>query len=108
MELIDTFSSPRQCSTSCGAGIMTRQLVCQRTAEDGITSTVSDLECAYVSNKPATERVCNVNIPCRDGVNIQGMNYCHLYNNQINAHALIGQSAMGYCAGTPTEKSRVF
>ena len=32
----------------------------------------------------------------------------YLYNNQINAHALIGQSAVGYCAGKPTEKSRVF
>ena len=31
-----------------------------------------------------------------------------LYNNQINAPALIGQSAMGYCAGKPMEKSRVF
>ena len=31
-----------------------------------------------------------------------------LYNNQINARALIGQSAVGYCAGKPTEKSRVF
>ena len=31
-----------------------------------------------------------------------------LYNNQINARALIGQSAVGYCAGIPTEKSRVF
>ena len=31
-----------------------------------------------------------------------------LYNNQINACALIGQSAMGYCAGKPTEKSCVF
>ena len=29
-----------------------------------------------------------------------------LYNNQINARALIGQSAVGYCAGKPTEKSR--
>ena len=26
-----------------------------------------------------------------------------LYNNQIN-----GQSAMGYCAGKPMEKSRIF
>ena len=34
--------------------------------------------------------------------------YSHLYNNQINAHALIGQSAVAYCAGKPTEKSRVF
>ena len=25
-----------------------------------------------------------------------------LYNNQINARALIGQSAVGYCAGKPT------
>ena len=30
-----------------------------------------------------------------------------LYNNQINAHALIGRSAMVYCAGKPMEKSRV-
>ena len=28
-----------------------------------------------------------------------------LCNNQINARALIGQSAMGYCTGKPTEKS---
>ena len=28
---------------------------------------------------------------------------CILYNNQINARALIGQSAVGYCAGKPTE-----
>ena len=28
-----------------------------------------------------------------------------LCNNQINARALIGQSAVGYCAGKPTEKS---
>ena len=34
--------------------------------------------------------------------------YICLYNNQINARALIGQSAVGYCAGKPTEKSRVF
>ena len=31
-----------------------------------------------------------------------------LYNNQIYARALIGQSAMGYCAGKPMGKSRVF
>ena len=34
--------------------------------------------------------------------------YTQLYNNQINARALIGQSAVVYCAGKPTEKSRVF
>jgi len=28
-----------------------------------------------------------------------------LYNNQINARALIGQSAMVYCASKPLEKS---
>ena len=33
--------------------------------------------------------------------------YKFLYNNQINARALIGQSAMVYCAGKPMEKSRV-
>ena len=31
-----------------------------------------------------------------------------LYNNQINVRALIGQSAMVYCAGNPTEKLRIF
>ena len=34
--------------------------------------------------------------------------YSFLYNNQINARALIGQSAMSYFAGKPMEKSRVF
>ena len=29
------------------------------------------------------------------------------YNNQINARAMIGQSAVGYCAGKPTAKSHV-
>ena len=29
-------------------------------------------------------------------------------NNQINARAVIGQSAVGYCYYKPTEKSRVF
>ena len=33
--------------------------------------------------------------------------YSILYNNQINARALIGQSAMVYCADKPMEKSRV-
>ena len=31
-----------------------------------------------------------------------------LYNKQIYARALIGQSAMVYCAGKLMEKSRVF
>ena len=30
----------------------------------------------------------------------------YLYHNQINARALIGLSAVGYCAGKPSEKSR--
>ena len=34
--------------------------------------------------------------------------YILLYNNQINACALIGQLAVGYCYYKPTEKSRVF
>ena len=34
--------------------------------------------------------------------------YIYLYNNQINARALIGRSAVGYCYYKPTEKSRVF
>ena len=36
------------------------------------------------------------------------MVYEPLYNIQINARALIDQSALGYCAGKSTEKSRVF
>ena len=34
--------------------------------------------------------------------------YWDLYNNQINARALIGPSAVGYCYYKPREKSRVF
>ena len=34
--------------------------------------------------------------------------YFHVYNNEINARALTGQSAMGYCAGKPMEKALVF
>ena len=34
--------------------------------------------------------------------------HCILYNIQINARALIGKSAMGYCAGKPRKKSHVF
>ena len=34
--------------------------------------------------------------------------YHHLYNNQINVCALIGQSAMAYCASKLMEESRVF
>ena len=30
--------------------------------------------------------------------------YNNLYNNQVNARALIGQSAVGFCAGKPTKK----
>ena len=33
--------------------------------------------------------------------------YNTLYNNQINARTLIGQSAVGYCYYKSTEKSRV-
>ena len=34
--------------------------------------------------------------------------YYSLYNNQINAHALIGQSAMVYCASKLMEKLHIF
>ena len=44
------------------------------------------------------ERVAHPEENCRDFA---------LYNNQINARDLIGQSAMGYCAGKPMEKSRL-
>ena len=32
----------------------------------------------------------------------------YLFNNQMHARALIGQSAMVYCAGKPIEISRAF
>ena len=35
-----------------------------------------------------------------------GWEIIDLYNNQINARALIGQSAVGYCYYKPTEKNR--
>ena len=34
--------------------------------------------------------------------------YTCVYNNQINARTLIGQSAVVYCAGKPMEKLQVF
>ena len=37
-----------------------------------------------------------------------GVLWHYFYNDQINTHARIGQSAVGYCAGKPTEKMRVF
>ena len=36
------------------------------------------------------------------------MIYDKLYNNQINARTLIGQSAMVYCASKLMEKLRIF
>ena len=36
------------------------------------------------------------------------VNYEPHSNNQNNARAPIGQSAVGYCAGKPMEKSHVF
>ena len=41
-------------------------------------------------------------------VSHKSVQYYILYNNQIKVCAPIGQSAVGYCAGKPTEKSRVF
>ena len=36
------------------------------------------------------------------------VDYVIIYTNQINAHALIRQSAMGHCASKPTEKYCIF
>ena len=50
-------------------------------------------------------------LPCSTWLGRKGwwyVLYFSLYNNQINARTLIGQSAVGYCAGKPTEKSRIF
>ena len=40
-------------------------------------------------------------------ISTQMRGYCVLYNNQINARTLIGQSAIVYCTGKPMEKSCV-
>ena len=52
-------------------------------------------------------------ISCNPSKRYTGMNFAdcfikYLYNNQINARALIGQSAVGYCYYKPTENLRVF
>ena len=44
---------------------------------------------------------------CTEKVHSNLFNFL-LYNNQINARALIGQSAMVYCANKLIEISRVF
>ena len=50
------------------------------------------------------QRVFSTFLECSQ---MSGVFYHSLYN-QINARALIGQSALGYCAGKPTEKLHVF
>ena len=50
------------CSTSCGGGIQTRSVTCQR--NDG--QTVADFLCTkYVGSKPATSQSCNTQ-SCKD------------------------------------------
>ena len=45
---------------------------------------------------------------CRFRLHQEAFSFVERNNNQINACTPIGQSAVGYCAGKPTEKSRVF
>ena len=61
-----------------------------------------------ISIKPLIANVVNV---LNKSPNIQKRNvvvYQKLYNNQINACALIGQPAVGYCTGKPTKKPHIF
>ena len=58
------------------------------------------VSCATVSIKNWITGSCN----SRVFIGLAIMVYEPLNNNQINARALIGQSALGYCAGKPTEK----
>ena len=44
----------------------------------------------------------------RSRVHCKIYHYSNLNNNQINAHALIGQPAMVHCTIKPMKKSRVF
>ena len=50
----------------------------------------------------------NIPIRIRAGGKLTSVDYLPLYNNQINAQALIDQLAMVYCACKPMEKSRVY
>ena len=50
----------------------------------------------------------SANLSLEELKNVTIILYSNLYNNQINARALIGQSAVGYCYYKPTEKSCVF
>ena len=59
--------------------------------------------CNFLTKYPVSHKIPVTNIP-----EITVSAIFHLYNNQVNARALIGQSAMVYCAGKLMEKSRVF
>ena len=53
-----------------------------------------------ISNRTHTMRLFDFEIVhvISDQIALTEFNYHYLYNNQINADALVGQSAMGYCA----------
>ena len=68
--------------------------------------------CTYALKRRARFCLCNDNggrekMLHSDRSILFGSNYADLYNNQINARALIGKSAMFYCASKLMEISRV-
>ena len=50
------------CSTSCGRGTQTRQVVCKQRVSDSINLSLSDTSCR--GTKPITVRTCNEDKPC--------------------------------------------
>ena len=72
----------------------------------------------FVNHSPAAGGLqifsCSTNIPRglsaykRQKLVVYCLIIPYLHDSHINAHALIGQSAIGYCAGKPMEKSCIF
>ena len=62
---------PFKCSKSCRRGVMTRQVECQLTDGQGITTTLPDAACASQLNKPSSQMPCNGNIKCGGGIAIR-------------------------------------
>ncbi|XP_065067919.1 A disintegrin and metalloproteinase with thrombospondin motifs 6-like [Rhopilema esculentum] len=61
-----------ECSTVCDPGVQVRQVLCQKSQQDGTSATVKDTECSK-DTKPPTEQKCNVHNPCPGTGNCGGI-----------------------------------